>query len=285
MAHPNMRDVLSSATASEVPAPLLRAKGPVYTGIQDCLRIQAHAVPHGWMAKLFGRCPLDAAARTSYSTALAEGAVARVLRTLSPEWTVLQAEPARSGHNVVDHMLIGPSGLYAITTIDHGGRRVIIDGESISIGRSTSDVLGRSRREAARMAQQVSVRVKTAVEVTPVVVVVTPVSMKVGAAHGVVAVLPSTEMHDWLVAQPRVHTGSALATYERVVLDQSAWKPVVRVTDDTIRHINRFDRLQQDVNSAGVRARAWSRVAMAGIVAGVGGLAAVLGTMYVSVTG
>lgn len=280
-----MHDVLSFAAASEVPEPLLRAKGPVYTGIQDCLRIQAHAVPNGPMAKLFGRCPLDAAALTSYSTALAEGAIAGVLTTLSREWTVLQARPAPSGQNVVDHMLIGPSGLYAITTIDHGGRRVVVDGESLSIGRSKSDVLGRSRTEAARIAQQISVRVKAAVEVTPVVVVVTPVSMKVGATHGVVTVLPSTEVHDWLIGQPRIHEASALTTYERVVLDQSEWKPVVRVTDDTMRHINRFGRLQQDVNSAGVRARTWSRVAVAGIVAGVAGLAAVLGTVYASVTG
>ena len=109
--------------------------------------------------------------------------------------------------------------------------------------------------------------------------------MKTGATHGAVAVLPSTEVHDWLVAHPRLHTSGALALYERVVLDQGEWMPIARVTDDTIRHINRFDRLQRDVNAAGVRARTWSRVALAGIVAGVAGIAAVLGAVYVSVTG
>ena len=285
MAHAGTHEVSLFDSATVEPIPLLRAKGPVYSGIQDCLRIQAHAVAPGPMAKLFGRCPLDAEARTSYATALAEGAVARILTTFSPEWTVLQAEPAQFGQNIVDHLIVGPSGLYAITTIAHHDRRVVVDGESLAIGRTRAPVLGDSRREAARIAQQISVRVKADVEVTPLVVLVNPVTMKTGAAQGAVAVLPSTAVHDWLVAQPRVHTSGALALYERVVLDQGEWMPAARVTDDTIRHINRFDRLQRDVNAAGVRARTWSRVALAGIVAGVAGIAAALGAMYVSVAG
>ena len=285
MAHAGSHEVSLFEAAADDPVPLLRAKGPVYTGIQDCLRIQAHAVAPGSMAKLFGRCPLDADARTSYATALAEGPVARLLTTLSPEWTVLQAEPAPYGQNVVDHLIVGPSGLYAITTIAHHDRRVVVDGESLTIGRSRTLMLGDSRREAARIAQQISVRVKAAVEVTPLVVLITPVTMKTGATQGTVAVLPSTAVHDWLVAQPRVHSSGALALYERVALDQGEWMPVARVTDDTIRHINRFDRLQREVNAAGVRARTWSRIALAAIVAGAAGLAAVLGAVWASTTG
>ena len=76
MAHAGSHEMSLFEATSDDPVPLLRAKGPVYTGIQDCLRIQEHAVTPGPMAKLFGRCPLDAEARTSYATALAEVAIA-----------------------------------------------------------------------------------------------------------------------------------------------------------------------------------------------------------------
>ena len=285
MAPTELNDVMSfEAPSTEVPVQL-RAKGPVYTGIQDCLRIQSHAVPRTRMHKLFGRCPLDDEARPRYAAVLAEAAIGQLLPSLSAEWTVLQAEPAPFGQNVVDHMLIGPSGLYSITTIGHENRRVVVSGESLSTGRTTAAVLGDSRREAARIAQQLSVRVKAAVEVTPLVVVVAPVSIATRSTPGVVAVMPSTGVLEWLHMQPRVHTAGALALYERVVLDQGEWKPVARATDDTIRHLNRFDRLHTEVNTAGARARAWSRLCIAGIGAGVVGAVAVVGILLINAAG
>ena len=268
---------------------LLHARGPVYDGIQDCLRIQAHATPRGALGRLFGRCPLDPEARQTFPQAVAEGAVARVLTTLSPEWTVLHALPSADGvdgrnvdgRNVIDHILIGPSGLYSVTTVEHGGRPVVVDGGSLTIGRKRTEALAECRQETIRAAGLLSARVRASVEITPLIVLVAPVSMKMGKTHGIITVLPATDVRDWLAAGQRVHTDGALTLYERALREQGEWSSVARVTDDTIRHINRFERLQREVHAASVRARIWSRVAVSGVIAASAGAIAVVGLVLI----
>ena len=66
--------------------PTLRARGPAYSVMQECLRIQSEALPLGKVAHFFGCSPLCADARSWYRGALGELEVAAELARLGPDF-------------------------------------------------------------------------------------------------------------------------------------------------------------------------------------------------------
>jgi len=102
--------------------PTLRSRGPAYSVMQECLRIQAAAPPQRAAARLFGQNPVHPEARSWYRGAIGEIEVAEVLSKLGPEWTVLHAVPVGSGSSDIDHVVIGPAGVFTINTKNHTGK-------------------------------------------------------------------------------------------------------------------------------------------------------------------
>ncbi|MBG6212216.1 hypothetical protein RCH23_000129 [Cryobacterium sp. CAN_C3] len=45
-----------------------------------------------------------------------------MLSKLGPEWTVLHAVPVGSGSSDIDHVVIGPAGVFTINTKNHTGK-------------------------------------------------------------------------------------------------------------------------------------------------------------------
>ncbi|ROQ38202.1 nuclease-like protein [Frondihabitans sp. PhB188] len=72
--------------------------------------------PRGPLARVLGASPISPADRSAFTAALAEAQVAERLRTLAVSggsWRVLHGVPV--GGSEIDHLVIGPAGVFAIT--------------------------------------------------------------------------------------------------------------------------------------------------------------------------
>jgi hypothetical protein len=246
--------------------PTLRARGPAYSVMQECLRIQGEARPLGKAARFFGLNPLCAAARSWYRGALGELEVAAELARLGPEWTILHAVPVGSADSDIDHVVIGPPGIYTINTKNHSGKRIWVGGHVFMVNGFKTNHIRNSLFEAKRASGLLSKVAGGPVKVTPLIVVVSPAGITRGRGKQKVIVLTSGRLFSWLTHRPRVHSDAAIAYFSMIAEERATWHSRAHVVDDTLRHVQRFERLQHEVRVARTRVRRWLVLAMAGMV-------------------
>ena len=240
--------------------PTLRSRAPAYSVMQECLRIQATAPPQSAAAKLFGQNPLHPEARSWYRGAIGEIDVAEVLSKLGPEWTVLHAVPVGSGSSDIDHVVIGPAGVFTINTKNHTGK-IFVAGGTLSVNGHKTDHIRNSLHEAGRASRLLSIAAGTPVRVTPLIVLVSTEPIKKGRTKPKVTVLPSNWLSRWLKRRPRILSEQSIECYAKLAEQRGTWHAQPVVFYDTLRHVQRFQRLQHEIALARQRNRTW--IAMA----------------------
>ncbi|MHC5796742.1 nuclease-related domain-containing protein [Lacisediminihabitans sp. FW035] len=237
--------------------PNLRARGPAYAVMQECLSRQEAATPRGRLGRALGRTPLHPDARSWYSGALGEIVVANALSQLSDEWTVLHAVPVGSGHSDIDHVILGPGGIYTINTKNHSGQKIWIGGSTFLVNGYKQEHMRESAHEADRASRLLSTITGRPVIVTPLIVVVNPASITTGRKRPRVTVLSSNTLGRWLVRRPRVLSDRAAAHFSMFAEERSTWHTEPVTVDDTTDRLARFEQLRVEVDAARQRARLW----------------------------
>jgi Nuclease-related domain len=100
-----------------------------------------------------------------------EEEVARRLGKLGDGWHVLHAVPVGDRGADIDHVVIGPGGVFTLNTKNHRGKRVWTAQRSLLVDGQRTDYLRNSRYEATRAARLLSSAVGVNVLVEPVIVV------------------------------------------------------------------------------------------------------------------
>jgi ABC-type multidrug transport system fused ATPase/permease subunit len=240
--------------------------------MEECLRIQSDARQRGRLARFIGATPLHPDARSWYQGAIGELEVARVQADLGPEWTVLHAIPVGTGSSDIDHLLVGPPGIFTINTKNHDGKKVWVGGGSLMVDGHRTEHLRNARFEADRAARTLAETVGSAVHVTPIIVVVGAASLSHGRKDSHVLVLRSTELLRWLQTQKRQLSETTVEYFATIAELRATWTARTEAEDDTARHLQRFQRLRAEVIAAGRRAR-WFRVG-GGLASGAAAVAA-----------
>ncbi len=109
-----------------------------------------------------------------FTDALGEIAVAGVLAWLSREWTVLHSVPVGRGENEIDHVAIGPPGVFTISTKSHARQRIRMTGPGLYVGGQAQPYIRIAIHEAANAQRLLTAASGIAVPVTPVIVFVNP---------------------------------------------------------------------------------------------------------------
>lgn len=128
---------------------------------------------------------IDEDARGWYWGVLGEQRVAATLSTLGPEWMVLHSVPVGEGNTDIDHIAIGPAGVFTLNTkyspdskVWTAGRGLIVNGES------RAHYLRNSMAELHRATDALSQAAGFAVPVFSAIVFVDPASLTVKAPPG-----------------------------------------------------------------------------------------------------
>jgi len=224
------------------------------------LWVQASSSPRGSLARLFGASPLLPEARSWYRGGLGELAVAGVLTVLGSEWTVLHAIPvgATGGGRatVLDHLVIGPGGVFAIDTKNHAGSRVWVGSRTFLIDARNKDHLHASSRDVARASKLLSSAVGSRVEITPVIVVSNSQSIALGATRQSTHVLRIAALYRFLQRR-RELSPAAIADITAAAREYATWGVEAAEPADTAFLVERFRALQAEVDAARTRSLSW----------------------------
>lgn len=122
---------------------------------------------------------LEDGARSWYRGAIGERHVGAILARLTGAWTVLHSVPVGTGSRDIDHVVIGPGGVFTINTKYSPGTDVWAKGMGLFSGGHRRGYVRKARDEAAEAASRLSAAVRRTVRVTGMIVFVEPGRMDV----------------------------------------------------------------------------------------------------------
>lgn len=135
---------------------------------EQALELRAAAPIRTIVARLVGAKTDERAWRIG---ADGEEEVARQLARLGPQWRVLHAVPIGDRNSGIDHVVMGPAGVFTINTKNHPQANVWVRGDTFKVNGNSQHYIRNSRHEAQRAARLLSAAAGFDVEVRGVVAV------------------------------------------------------------------------------------------------------------------
>jgi Nuclease-related domain len=274
-----LREQARGERASTGPVPAMQAapeaevSGTTYGMVRECLRVQATAAPRTPLGRLLGASPLHPDARDWYEGALGELAVREELEKLGPEWTVLSAVPIGAHATDIHHIVLGPGGIFTISVKNVAHAAVWVGGRTAVVDEQPVDFVRRAQSEGASAARSLSNAAGGPVQITPLLVVGRP--SRLTLRDPAVSVVAAKGLAAWLRRQRRVHSPEAVAYYAMVAAEPDTWNLEAGAAEQTLRDLQRFDRLRREVEAAASRRRALRIASGAALLATIaGGLSA-----------
>lgn len=222
---------------------------------------QRSAPPRTPLARLFGASPLVASARDSYRDALGELIVGDVLENLGQRWDVLHDVPL--GSSTLDHLLIGPPGVFAVRVVNVIERDVVIDRQLILTG-DPHDEIAETARQADVASQHLSVAAGELVRVRALLVVVGARRVTIRRPAAVVRVVASDDLERMLQRAPRILAGDEVAAVSDLADLESTW-PMPTASSLDVQGLHRsFAVVRAQVRSALLRRVVWATSALLG---------------------
>lgn len=122
-----------------------------------------------------------------YRGVIGERRVAELLGRLDSSWTVLHSVPVGAGTSDIDHVVIGPAGVFTINTKYSPGKKVWVAGYGLHVDGFKTHYVRNSVTEAARASDLLSRTTGMTVPVVGVIVFVNsgPMTRKAPAAGGI----------------------------------------------------------------------------------------------------
>ncbi|MEU6992319.1 nuclease-related domain-containing protein [Streptomyces sp. NPDC046465] len=137
-------------------------------------------------------------------------------------WFVLHAVQWASGSDI-DHLVIGPAGVFTINSKRHKGKSVWYGDRAITVNGSPTRHIGISQAEARRVARVLSQACGFPVSVRPTISVVDAAKVTVKGAAPPVLVLPVKDLSRALTGlSPVLPPGQAARIYE-IARDPRTW--------------------------------------------------------------
>jgi len=117
------------------------------------------------------------------------------------------ALPARySGRSAgcdIDHLVIGPGGVFTLNAKHHPGARLWVAGDTFMVNGVRQPYVRNSRHEASRASRLLSAAVGHPITVTGVVVPVNGHTLSIKQPPADVAVVPRRQLRRWLSSLPQ----------------------------------------------------------------------------------
>ncbi|WP_231938631.1 nuclease-related domain-containing protein [Arthrobacter sp. B6] len=236
---------------------LLGGRIPAQAVIEELLARQSLVRPRTWIQRILGVSPLGPDSQAWYKGALGEIAVGRILAGLGPEWLVLHAIPVGKGASDIDHLLVGPAGVFTVNTKNHSGQSVWVAGRTLMVAGKKTRHLYNAAYEATRASKLLSAAVGAAVDVTGMVVLVDPKSLTIRSRSEGVVVVREVQLLGWLKRCRRELGPAEVGQIAAAAVLPRTWhrKPVTPGNAEALQH--HFNTLRLLVDQARRRRAAW----------------------------
>ena len=235
---------------TEVVDQLSPTSARTYPMVRGLLAEHATMPQPSFLSRVLGLHPIPKPKRPLYRAAVGEVAVADALAQLGDDWLVLHAVPVGKDGTDVDHIAVGPPGVYTISVRHHQGQALWVGGGVLLVDGERMPYIRGCEFEAVRAAQLMSDAVGERVEVAPCLVVVGSRSMTVARPPRRVAIVTPRELRPWLRSLPVVFTAGQLARFRAAASEAETWHDARRPTADLVECLGRFREIQARVNQA-----------------------------------
>ena len=234
----------------------LRERVAGQTAMSDVVHSPSVNRERGTLARIAGVSPLDSTSRRAYRIALGELVVGDILDGLGQRWDVLHDLPL-GGESTLEHLVMGPSGIFAVRTANHGDVEVVIDGDIVLAGGEPHDDIEVCVRQAVAAAQALTTAAGETVLVQPLLVVVSPRRLTVRREPSGVLISESSGLERMLTRAPSQLGGEQVARISDLADLETTWPEASEVTLDTQRLNRQFTLVRAEVRSALAIRTAW----------------------------
>lgn len=183
--------------------------------------VRAEAPVMNLMARLLGVHTDERAWRIG---AKGEAKVGKKLDKLPDGWHVLHNVPVGEHDSDIDHVVIGPGGVFTLNTKHHPGGRIRIAEDTFMVNGRKTRYLHISRFEAERASKLLSEATGFALHVEPIIVVVGADITRKADPAGVHVVYRET-LTRWFAKRPEVLPGDRVQAVVDVARWESTWQP------------------------------------------------------------
>ena len=153
-----------------------------------------------------------------------EQRVARRLTRLDDRWRVLHAIPVGENGADIDHLVVGPGGVFTLNTKNHPSGKVWVAGDGVRVNGQRVPYVRNARHEANRAARLLAPHTGGLV-VRAVVVVVGADEVTVREQPSDVHVVTGRRLVKWLNAEPVVIDHARVERVFHVARQRSVWQP------------------------------------------------------------
>ena len=151
---------------------------------------------------------------------------AHQMTALPDDWRVVRTVPIADGAIEVDHLVIGPGGVFNVTTKCHPNSTVWLSEDVLRVNGHRTEYLRESRAEAAQLGRTLSNASGTAVDLIPVIVFVDLLKLTVKGQPPDVMVTTLRGIRNLLRHQPRRLTPKQIGHISGVARDVVACQAV-----------------------------------------------------------
>lgn len=220
--------------------------------VEELLRQHGDRPPRSRLARTFGASPLDANERSWLRAAQAEMIVGDILARLPNGYNVYHSLPIRNTAFWIDHLVLGPGGIFSISSKTRWDRDLTGSPRSIQIGAHAVPYLRDAQFESAQITALLAAAMPATTVVQPVVVLVNPHKILLARKPDAVTVIDSPRLRRWLVGHQQVFSPEQQAALAAVIDDPATWLAAGQPLAPA--HLNaRFTALEQQVAAARTR--------------------------------
>lgn len=232
----------------------MRDRVPAQALIEQVLHARAALRPRSRFERVVGVDPIGPQALSWYAGALGERQVAGRLAGLPAGWTVFHSLPVGRDGADIDHLVVGPGGVFTVDVKHHDGAPVQVGGGTVLVAGTRRPYVQRAEGQARRVDRIVAGVLSEAPAVRPLVAVVGAKRLVVRAQPRTAQVLRAEHLHRFLRAQPdRLMHDEIAALVERFD-DVRSWQPVQEAGPELLLA---FNGLSRDVRRAARVRTAW----------------------------
>ncbi|RWZ67844.1 NERD domain-containing protein [Labedella populi] len=224
------------------------------------------------LRRVFGAGPLSDGEREAFDAARGERLVGAELDKLSPSWIVLHSLPAPGASGDLDHVVVGPAGLFAITTRYVDGERVFVADDYLLTSGLRTPFAREAIAAARRTAQLAGRTLPPSVSARPVLAIAGARAVRVGVRARAVDVRDAAVVRSWLESQPVVldaYTVERVGARVAAAFEESSRVDLASDSTSAAASETRFRRLEREIAAARRIRSLWRVVGACAVTAGV----------------
>ena len=152
-----------------------------------------------------------------------EEEVAWRMRKLGDCWHVLHSVPVGEKDSDIDHVVIGPPGVFTLNTKNHSRKKVWVAEKAFMVSGQKTNYLRNSRHEAARASKLLTTACGFDVQVEPIIVVIAA-ELTIKAQPTDVHVVARKRIGKWLERRPATLSPAAVEAIYEMARRDTTWR-------------------------------------------------------------